>query len=152
MNKLSQHFCLSGVRLCLLLMLSGGAFAQVMQEPTQTEDRMWMTLGEQRFAITLDDGEASRALAQLLPLTLDMSELNANEKYASLPQRLPTRAVRPGTIHNGDLMLYGADTLVIFYRTFESTYSYTRIGRVDSPNELAEALGQGDVTIHFSAN
>lgn len=113
---------------------------------------MWMTVGEQRFTITLDDSETSRALAQRLPLTLDMTELNANEKYASLPQRLPTRAVRPGTIRNGDLMLYGADTLVIFYRTFESTYPYTRLGRVDSPNELAEALGRGNVTVHFSAN
>lgn len=113
---------------------------------------MWMTVGEHRFAITLDDSETSRALAQLLPLTLDMSELNANEKYASLPQRLPASAVRPGTIRNGDLMLYSTDTLVIFYRTFESTYSYTRIGRVDSPNELAEALGRVDVTIHFSVN
>ena len=113
---------------------------------------MWMTIGAQRFVITLDDSEASRALAQLLPLTLNMSELNANEKYANLPQRLPTRAVRPGTIRNGDLMLYGTDTLVIFYQTFESTYSYTRIGRVDSPDELAEALGRGDVTIHFSVN
>lgn len=111
---------------------------------------MWMTVGEQRFAITLDDSETSRALAQLLPLTLDMSELNANEKYASLPHRLPARAVRPDTIRTGDLMLYGADTLVIFYRTFESTYSYTQIGRVESPEGLAEALGRGDVTIHFS--
>lgn len=148
MNKLSQHICFSGVRLCLLFMLSGGAIA----ETTLKEDRMWMTVGEQRFAITLDDSETSRALAQRLPLTLDMSELNANEKYASLPQRLPTRAVSTGTIRNGDLMLYGADTLVIFYRTFESTYSYTRIGRVDSPQGLAEALGPGDVIIHFSVN
>lgn len=146
MFKLRQHFCLSGVRLCLLFMLSGCAFA----ETTLKEDRMWMTIGEQRFAITLDDSETSRALTQLLPLTLDMSELNANEKYASLPQRLPARAVRPGTIRTGDLMLYGADTLVIFYRTFESSYSYTRIGRVDSPEELAEALGRDDVNIHFS--
>jgi len=148
MNKVSQHFCLSGVRLCLLLILSECTFA----ETNLKEDRMWMTIGEQRFAINLDDSETSRALEQLLPLTLDMSELNANEKYASLPQRLPTRAVRPGTIRNGDLMLYGTDTLVIFYQTFESTYSYTRIGRIDSPDELAEALGRGDVTIHFSVN
>ncbi len=113
---------------------------------------MWMTIGEQRFAITLDDSEPSRAFARLLPLTLDMTDLHANEKYASLPQRLPTNPVRPGIIRSGDLMLYGTDTLVIFYQTFESTYSYTRLGSVDSPDELAEALGRDGLTIHFSAN
>ncbi len=30
---------------------------------------MWMTIGDKRFAITLDDNESARALAQLLPLT-----------------------------------------------------------------------------------
>ncbi len=145
---ISQHFCLAGVRLCLLLMLSGCAFAASAPK----EERMWMTVGEQRFAITLEDSETARALARLLPLTLNMIELNANEKYASLSQRLPVRAVRPGTIRNGDLMLYGTDTLVIFYRTFESTYAYTRLGRVDSPDQLVEALGRDDVSIRFSAD
>ena len=47
-----------------------------------------------------------------------MSELNGNEKHADLPKPLPANAGRPGTIRNGDLMLYGADTLVVFYLTF----------------------------------
>src|SRR5687768_2839479 len=50
--------------------------------------------------------------AQLpLPLTLDMRELNGNEKHADLPKPLPANASLPGTIRHGDLMLYGADTL-----------------------------------------
>ncbi len=79
-----------------------------------------------------------------------MTELNANEKYATLPQRLPTRAARPGTVRNRDLMLYGNDTLVIFYKTFESTYAYSRLGRVDNPDQLIETLGKGNVSVHFS--
>ncbi len=145
---ISLHFCRAGVRLCLLLMLSGCVIAG----PKPKEERMWMTVGDKRFAITLDDSESARALAQLLPLPLDMTELNANEKYASLPQRLPARAARPGTIRNGDLMLYGNDTLVIFYQTFESTYAYTHLGRVDSPDQLVETLGKGNVSVHFSAD
>lgn len=145
---ISEHFCRASVRLFLLLMFSGCVIAA----PKLKEERMWMTVGDKRFAITLDDNESTRALAQLLPLTLDMTELNANEKYASLPQRLPARAARPGTIHNGDLMLYGNETLVIFYQTFESTYAYTRLGRVDSPDQLVETLGKGNVSIHFSAD
>jgi hypothetical protein len=113
---------------------------------------MWMTVGEHRFAITLADNTTARAFSALLPLTLDMSELNGNEKHASLPQALPANASRPGTIRSGDLMLYGTDTLVVFYLTFDSSYSYTRIGRVDDPAELARALGRRGVRVLFSRN
>lgn len=111
---------------------------------------MWMTVGERRFAITLADNAAARAFAALLPLTLDMAELNGNEKYVSLPKALPQNVYRPGTIHNGDLMLYGADTLVIFYLTFNSSYSYTRLGQVDDPAGLAQALGTRGVRVFLS--
>ena len=114
------------------------------------ESRMWMTVGERRFAITLTDNAAARAFAAHLPLTLDMSELNGNEKHASLPQPLPANASRPGTIRNGDIMLYGTDTLVVFYLTFNSSYSYTRLGRVEEPANLAEALGRSGVRVVFS--
>lgn len=113
---------------------------------------MWMTVGERRFAIILADTEAARAFAAMLPLTLDMEELNGNEKKKELPQALPADASRPGTIHNGDLLLWGARTVVVFYQTFDSPYSYTRLGRVDDPAGLAQALGRGDVQVAFSKN
>ena len=113
---------------------------------------MWITVGKQRFAISLADTEAARAFAARLPLTLDMSELNGNEKKFDLPKPLPAKASRPGTIRNGDLMLYGSNTVVLFYLTFESPYSYTRLGRVDDPAGLATALGPGDARVEFSTN
>jgi hypothetical protein len=114
------------------------------------ELRMWMTVGGRRFAITLTDNAAARAFVELLPLTLDMPDLNGNEKHVSLPKALPTNATRPGTIRNGDVMLYGSNTLVVFYLTFDSSYSYTRLGRVDDPTGLAQALGPRTVRIVFS--
>ncbi|MCY1302183.1 Cyclophilin-like family protein [compost metagenome] len=114
------------------------------------ECRMWMTVGERRFAITLADTEAARAFAAMLPLTIDMPDLNGNEKHAKLPKALPTSSIRPGTIRNGDLMLYGSQTLVVFYLTFDSIYSYTRLGRVDDPADLAQVLGKGTARITFS--
>ncbi|ODV42916.1 hypothetical protein AWV79_22485 [Cupriavidus sp. UYMMa02A] len=113
------------------------------------ESRVWMTIDNHRFAITLTDSPAARQFAALLPLTLDMTELNGNEKYAQLPTTLPTNANRPGTIHNGDLLLYGSDTVVVFYLTFHSTYSYTPLGRVDDPAGLAKALGPRGVELYF---
>jgi len=111
---------------------------------------MWMTIGERRFAITLSDNAAARAFAAQLPLTLDMSELNGNEKHGELPKALPANPSRPGTIRNGDLMLYGSDTLVVFYSTFNSSYSYTRLGLVDNPDGLSQALGPRGVRVLFS--
>ena len=64
----------------------------------QEESRMWMTVGKRRFAVTVTDNAAARAFAAQLPLTLDMSELNGNEKHADLPKPLPANASRPGTI------------------------------------------------------
>jgi len=145
----------------LLLALSGGHAAQAAApaapDATQAtrkseESRMWMTVGERRFAITLADTEAARALAARLPLTLDMEELNGNEKKKELPQALPTATFQPGTIRTGDLLLWGSRTVVVFYKTFDSPYSYTRLGRVDDPAGLAQALGHGDVRVVFSKN
>lgn len=117
---------------------------------TPNELRRWLTVGERRFAITLADTEAARAFDAMLPLTLDMEELNGNEKKKDLASALPTHASRPGTIRSGDILLWGARTVVVFYRTFESPYGYTRLGRVDDPTGLAQALGQGDVRVVFS--
>ena len=146
--------------LCGLLVLGGCDAAQpgASASPTAAtaataqpeESRMWMTVGERRFALTLADTEAARAFAAMLPLTIDMADLNSNEKHAELPKALPTNASRPGTIRNGDLMLYGSTTLVVFYLSFDSSYPYTRLGRVDDPTGLAQALGKGSVRIEFS--
>jgi hypothetical protein len=129
------------VGLCIGLLAGAGSHA---------ESRVWMTVGERRMAVTLADTDAARAFAARLPLTLDMSDLNGNEKKFDLAKALPANASRPGTIRNGDLMLYGANTVVLFYLTFDSPYSYTRLGRVDDPNGLAQALGQRGVRVYFS--
>ena len=111
---------------------------------------MWMTVGSQRFAVTLEANSTARAFVQLLPFTLDMHELNGNEKHAKLPRSLPTDAARPGTIRAGDVLLYGDDTLVVFYETFRSAYSYTAIGRIQESAGLGQALGPGNRRIAFT--
>ncbi len=45
-------------------------------------------------------------------------DLNGNEKHDRLPRSLPSNAAGPGTIRAGDVLLYGNDTLVVFYETF----------------------------------
>ena len=110
---------------------------------------MWMSVGTQRFAVTLEDNPTAHALVQLLPMTLEMAELNGNEKHGRLPRSLPVDAMRPGTIRTGDVLLYGNDTLVVFYKTFQSDYSYTSIGRIAQSAGLAEALGPDNQRVVF---
>ena len=109
-----------------------------------------ITVNGTSFSATLEDNEAGRAFAALLPLTLDMSEMNGNEKYHYLEESLPTESYRPGTIQTSDLMLYGSSCIVLFYETFSSGYNYTRLGKIDKPDGLATVLGSGNVSVTFS--
>jgi hypothetical protein len=84
-----------------------------------------------------------------LPLAIDMKELNGNEKYFDLPNSLPANASNPGITQNGDLMLYGSNTLVLFYKSFSTSHNYTRVARIDNPSGLTAALGSGNITVKF---
>ena len=103
----------------------------------------------EEFSATLADNETAKAFYALLPLTLNMTELNGNEKYCYLPGSLPSKAQGVGSIAAGDLMLYGSSCVVLFYESFSTSYSYTRIGKLDNPSGLADALGGGSVQVVF---
>ena len=114
--------------------------------------KLSIQVGNSTFTATLGDNSTTRAFVAGLPMTVNMGELNGNEKYFYLPNGLPTNSQRPGTLSTGDLMLYGSDCLVLFYETFSSGYSYTPIGSVDNASGLAAALGQGSVSVTFRAD
>ena len=114
-----------------------------------TKVKIKITANAQTFTATLLDNNSAKAFKEMLPLTIKMIELNGNEKYCDLKRSLPTNPSNPKTITNGDLMLYGSETLVLFYETFSTSYSYTKLGQVDNATGLASTLGSGNVTVTF---
>lgn len=111
-----------------------------------------ITIGKKTFTATLNNNTTGTAFKAMLPLTLNMSELNGNEKFFYFNNTLPTNASPGGNIQAGNLMLYGNNCLVLFYESLNTSYSYSKIGRIDNQSELAVALGSGNVMVTFEAN
>lgn len=112
--------------------------------------KLKITIGTSVFTATLYNNPTVTAFKTRLPMTINMRDLNANEKYVDLSENLPANASNPGTIQTGDLMLYGSNTLVLFYKSFSTSYSYTPMGRIDDIAGLTTALGSGNVTVTFA--
>lgn len=115
----------------------------------QQAQQITMTVNGKQFIATLESNATANAFKDMLPLTLDMTELNANEKFADLPKALPTNRYNPGTIEVGDILLYGSSTVVVFYKKFDTPYSYTKIGKIDKVDGLESALGKGNAKVSF---
>ena len=111
--------------------------------------KMKITIGTTVFTATLNNNTTVTAFKAMMPLTINMGELNGNEKFYYFSTTLPTNASSGGNIQVGDLMLYGNNCLVLFYEGFNTSYSYTRLGRIDNTSELVAALGAGSVTVKF---
>ena len=97
------------------------------------------TINGKEYTISLEDNETAKSFVRLLPLELNMSELNGNEKYIYLDTTLPTNSSNPKRINVGDVMLYDDNCLVIFYKSFDTSYSYTKIGHIDDLPDLGNA-------------
>jgi hypothetical protein len=126
-------------------------FAQAAEgthaKPEKTQ--MKIKIGSSTFTATLEENATATAFKAMLPMTVKMTDLNGNEKYYRLRNDLPTKASNPGKIETGDLMIYGSNTVVLFYKSFPTSYSYTRLGRIDDPAGLDAAVGSGNVSITY---
>lgn len=129
----------------ILVLIIGSSFS----DKKMAKVKIKISINSQIFTATLLDNKSAKAFKEMLPLKIKMTELNGNEKYCDLNKSLPTNPSNPKTIKNGDLMLYGSETLVLFYKTFSTSYSYTKLGQIDDASGLASAVGTQDTTVTF---
>ena len=104
-----------------------------------------VTINDKTYTLKLENNKTVEELNNLLPQEFTMSELNGNEKYVYMGSSLPTNSYNPKHIEKGDVMLFGNNCLVIFYKSFDTSYSYTKIGHINNLDDL----GNGSITVKF---
>ena len=116
-------------------------------EPPEESAKMKVQIGNYTFTATLEDNDTAKALKDMLPITVSMHDNGGFEKVGTLPSSLPTSHTQI-TGHEGDIILYLNDQLVLFYGS--NSWSYTRLGHIDDLTHWKEALGSGDITAELS--
>ena len=106
---------------------------------------MKVIINNKDYTLNLENNLTAQKFIELAPLEITMDELNGNEKYKYLSNSLPVNKIKPGRIEKGDVMLYENSCIVIFYKSFDSRYEYTRIGHIDNLPDL----GKGSIEVKF---
>jgi len=105
-------------------------------------------INEKEYKLNLEKTDEAKDFINNVPSELVMMDLNNNEKYVYLDKVFMNNPINVNYIEKGDLMLYGDNCLVIFYKSFETTYSYTKIGHINNLDDLNDEL----VYVKFNIN
>ena len=97
------------------------------------------------YTLKLENNKTAEEFVSLLPKKFNMSELNGNEKYVYMRNSLTTNSLYPKHIEIGDVMIFGDNCLVIFYKSFDTSYSYTKIGHIEN----LDNLGNDNIIVKF---
>jgi len=95
-----------------------------------------ININNKDYILNLENNITTKSFINLLPSEYTMKDLNNNEKYIYLNNTLPIDPISPKHINKGDVMLYSNNCLVIFYKSFDTTYSYTKIGHIENLDEF----------------
>ena len=106
---------------------------------------MKVIINDKEYTMKLEDNKTVKSFIKLLPKEFNMQELNGNEKYVYLDKDLPINSYNPKKINTGDVMLFGNNCLVLFYKSFNTSYSYTKIGHIDN----LDNIDNSDINIKF---
>jgi hypothetical protein len=117
-------------------MLGTAVIALGVVGPVMAQERIRISSAWGEVTADLADNKAAKSLAQMLPLTIEMSDHLRQEKTGNLPSALP-ELTRQRDFSVGTLGLWSSDHFVIYYKS----------GRVPSPGIIVLGHVTGDVSI-----
>ena len=135
--------------ICILLLAGCTNNSKTNNDKSKESDikmsNIKVTINDKAYNLKLENNNTVEEFINLLPQEYNMNDLNGNEKYVNMDNTLPTNSYNPKHIEKGDVMLFGNNCLVIFYESFDTNYSYTKIGHIDNLDDL----GNGSIIAKF---
>ena len=135
--------------ICILLLTGCTNNSKTNNDKSKESDikmsNIKVTINDKAYNLKLENNNTVEEFINLLPQEYNMNDLNGNEKYVNMDNTLPTNSYNPKHIEKGDVMLFGNNCLVIFYESFDTNYSYTKIGHIDNLDDL----GNGSIIAKF---
>ena len=141
-NKILNNYSMQFILTFMLFFINCNAFGDNMQN-------IIITIENKKYEAILYDNSTTKELIKKFPITITMSDLHENEKYHNFSKRFPTSSKSVGNVNKGDIMLFGDNCLVIFYKSFSTRYKYTKLGYIKNTEDLENSFGKGDISITF---
>ena len=141
-NKILNNYRMRFILTFMLFFINCNAFGDNMQN-------IIITIKNKKHEAVLYDNSTTKELIKKFPITITMSDLNGNEKYYNFSKSFSTSSENVASINKGDIMLFGDNCLVIFYKSFSTRYRYTKLGYIKNLEDLENSLGKGDIEITF---
>jgi hypothetical protein len=122
--------------------------------PAQEYQRIRIRMGDKVVTATLNQTQAARDFAAILPLTIEMDDHLRREKTGIIPKRLSERTPGSKTYDKGDLGYWRPrNTFVIFYRDDGLDIpgpGIVVLGKLDSGAEVFDIPGSVDVRVEIA--
>lgn len=141
-NKILNNYRMRFILTFMLFFINCNAFGDNMQN-------IIITIKNKKYEAILYDNSTVRELIKNFPISITMSDLNGNEKYYNFSKSFSTSSENVANINKGDIMLFGDNCLVIFYKSFSTHYKYTKLGYIKNTEDLENSFGKGDISITF---
>lgn len=141
-NKILNNYRMRFILTFMLFFINCNTFGDNMQN-------IIITIENKKYEAILYDNSTTKELIKNFPISITMSDLNGNEKYYNFSKSFSTSSENVANINKGDIMLFGDNCLVIFYKSFSTHYKYTKLGYIKNTEDLKSSFGKGDIEITF---